>query len=182
MDGDQKWSTEKSTSSSTHGLDSTIFHARRSATRCTWHGTADHPVQSFATGYCRNRVLMLISNRPSVFIFIRRDIDVKGRRYDQTVSVWLSTFLATPDLDLVYFDEQFEPQHTKKIEPEFPNEALDTDAAAYHDMSPFHLGSLESINDLNQRLENPVKIHNFRPNIIVSGVGTPYGEVRYLST
>ncbi|UJR22436.1 hypothetical protein I4U23_025496 [Adineta vaga] len=104
------------------------------------------------------------------------DLNVKGQMYDQTVSNWFSKFLETPNLHLVYFDEQFEPQHTKNIEPEFPNEALDSDAVAYHDMAPFHLGSLESIKDLNQRLENPIKIYNFRPNIIVSGVDKPYGE------
>jgi len=104
------------------------------------------------------------------------EMNVKGRKYGENVSAWLTKFLETPDLYLVYFDEQFEPQHTKNIEPEFPNEALDTDAVAYQDMSPFHLGSLESINDLNKRLPNPIKIYNFRPNIIVSGVDTPYGE------
>jgi len=104
------------------------------------------------------------------------EMNVKGRRYDEHVSNWFSTFLETPGLDLVYFDEQFEPQYVKNIEPEFPNEALDSDVSAYHDMSPFHLGSLESINDLNKRLPNPIKIYNFRPNIIVSGVDIPYGE------
>jgi len=104
------------------------------------------------------------------------EINIKGRRYDEKVSEWFSTFLETPDLDLVYFDDQFEPQHTKDIEKEYPNEALDSDVVAYQDMSPFHLGSLESINDLNQRLEEPIKIYNFRPNIIVSGVDKPYGE------
>jgi uncharacterized protein YcbX len=105
-------------------------------------------------------------------------LNIKGRKYGENVSNWFSTFLETPGLDLVYFDEQFEPKHVKNLEPEFPNEALDSDVSAYQDMSPFHLGSLESLNDLNKRLENPIKIYNFRPNIIVSGVQTPYGEVR----
>jgi uncharacterized protein YcbX len=111
--------------------------------------------------------------------FCYREINVKGRRYGENVSNWFSTFLETPDLDLVYFDEQFKPRYVKNMEPEFPNEALDSDAVAYHDMSPFHLASLESIDDLNKRLANPIKIYNFRPNIIVSGVDAPYGEVRY---
>lgn len=90
--------------------------------------------------------------------------------------------METPDLDLIYFDEQFEPQYVKNIEPEFPNEALDSDIIAYQDMAQFHLGSLESIDDLNKRLANPIKIYNFRPNIIVSGVDKPYGEVGCEST
>ncbi|CAF3858617.1 unnamed protein product [Rotaria sp. Silwood1] len=105
-----------------------------------------------------------------------KEINVKSRRHGGTVAKWFSTFLEKPDLDLIYFDEQFEPQHTKNIEPEFPNEAFDSDVVIYHDMSPFHLGSLESIDDLNKRLTNPIKIYNFRPNIIVSGVDKPYGE------
>jgi len=106
-------------------------------------------------------------------------MNVKGRRYGEEVSNWFSTFLETSDLHLVYFDEEFEPRQVKDCEPEFPNEAHDSDVTAYNDVSPFHLGSIESINDLNKRLVNPIKIHNFRPNIIVSGVDTPYGEVKY---
>ncbi|CAF2777863.1 unnamed protein product [Rotaria sp. Silwood2] len=104
------------------------------------------------------------------------ELNVKGRAYGGKIAEWFSTFLERPGLDLIYFDEQFEPQHTKNIEREFPNEALDSDVVVYHDMSPFHLGSLESIDDLNKRLPKPIKIYNFRPNIIVSGVDKPYGE------
>ncbi len=106
-------------------------------------------------------------------------MNIKGRRYGENVSNWFSTFLETPELDLVYFDEEFQPQYVKNREPQFPNEALDSDVTGYNDVSPFHLASLESINDLNKRLTNPIKIYNFRPNIIVSGVDKPYGEVRY---
>lgn len=102
---------------------------------------------------------------------------MKGRRYGGNISNWFSTFLETPDIDLVYFDEQFEPQYVKNVEQEFPNDALDTDVSLYHDMAQFHLGSLESIDDLNTRLPNPIKIYNFRPNIIVSGLEAPYAEV-----
>jgi uncharacterized protein YcbX len=103
---------------------------------------------------------------------------MKGRRYGENVSQWLSTFLETPNLDLVYFDEQFEPRHVKNLEPEYPNEAHDSDVVAYHDMSPFHLCSLKSVDDLNKRLPKPVKVYNFRPNIVVDGVDVPYDEVR----
>lgn len=102
---------------------------------------------------------------------------MQGRRYDSSVSQWFSTFLETENIDLVYFDDQFEPQYTKNIEPEFPNEANENDIVAYHDMSPYHLASLESLQDLNERLQTPIEIYNFRPNIIVTGVDKPYGEV-----
>jgi uncharacterized protein YcbX len=102
---------------------------------------------------------------------------MKGRQHGDDVAQWLSTFLETPNLNLVYFDEQFEPRHVKDIEPEFPNEAHNSDVVAYHDVSPFHLCSLESTDDLNKRLPQPVKVYNFRPNVIVNGVDAPYTEV-----
>ena len=105
-------------------------------------------------------------------------MNVKGRQYGDDVSQWFCKFLETTDLSLVYFDEDFEPQHVKNIEPEFPNDAKNTDVAAYHDMGPYHLASQESIDDLNKRLPNPIQIYNFRPNIVVRGVDAPYGEVR----
>ncbi|CAF1666894.1 unnamed protein product, partial [Didymodactylos carnosus] len=103
------------------------------------------------------------------------DAKINGKKYDIDVSNWLSTFLETPDLDLVYFDDQFEGRICKDIiDP--PNSARDYDVASYHDESPFHLDTMESFNDLNQRLKTPITIYNFRPNIIVQNVQAPYAE------
>jgi uncharacterized protein YcbX len=49
--------------------------------------------------------------------------------------------------------------------------------AVYHDMSPFHLCSLESFSDLNTRLKKKIEIYNFRPNIVVKDVDKPFAEV-----
>ncbi|CAF1207146.1 unnamed protein product [Didymodactylos carnosus] len=81
---------------------------------------------------------------------------ILGRKYPENVSQWLSEFLETPNLDLVYFDDQFEPRLSKDVEKE-PNECRPTDVVSYHDMSPVHLLTYESVDDLNKRLENPVK-------------------------
>lgn len=81
-------------------------------------------------------------------------------------------------MSLAYFDEKFEPQKSKNVEPEHPNTALDTDVVAYQDMSPYHLASLESTIDLNGRIAKPIEVYNFRPNIIVKGLERPYDEVR----
>ena len=43
------------------------------------------------------------------------------------------------------------------------------DYIAFTDASPIHLISEESVNSLNDQLETPVTIHNFRPNIVVKG-------------
>ena len=107
-----------------------------------------------------------------------RPSKLKGRRYGADASQWLSTFLGKPGFELIYFDDEFEPLKSKHQERDYPNEALDTDVAAYHDMSPYHLASMESVEDLNSRLKKPIEIYNFRPNIIVQGADKPYGEVR----
>lgn len=107
-----------------------------------------------------------------------RNPEAKGRRYGPSVTQWFSTFLETEKIELVYFDDQFEPRYTKILEPEFPSEANDDDIVGYQDTSPYHLASMESLQDLNQRLQRPIEIYGFRPNIIVTGVDKPYGEVR----
>ena len=45
----------------------------------------------------------------------------------------------------------------------------ENDFISFSDISPIHLISEESLNDLNSKLESPVTIQNFRPNIVVSG-------------
>jgi uncharacterized protein YcbX len=99
-------------------------------------------------------------------------------RYDDHVSHWLRTFLETDDnLDMVVFDDKrFEGRPSK--ESDLPNVARDGDVVAYHDVSPLHLCTTESITELNSRLEKKIKVYNFRPNIIVTHGAKPYAEVR----
>ncbi|CAF3704929.1 unnamed protein product [Rotaria sp. Silwood1] len=104
------------------------------------------------------------------------DDPVLGLRYDDNVSHWLRTFFEMEDkLDLVVFDDQkFEGRLCKNCE--VPNIARDGDVVAYHDMSPVHLCSLESVFDLNTRLKKKIQVFNFRPNIVVGNVDKPYAE------
>jgi uncharacterized protein YcbX len=46
---------------------------------------------------------------------------------------------------------------------------------AYADGYPFLVTSVESLEDLNSRLEYPVPMSRFRPSIVIKGLG-PYGE------
>ena len=100
-------------------------------------------------------------------------------RYSDNVSHWLRTFFETEDeLDLVVFDDQkFDGRPCKNCEA--PNVARDGDMIVYHDMSPVHLCSLDSVSDLNTRLKNKIQVYNFRPNIVVGDVDKPYAEVLY---
>lgn len=49
------------------------------------------------------------------------------------------------------------------------------DFISFSDIAPIHLISEASLKDLNSKLERPVSIDNFRPNILVSGL-QPYDE------
>ena len=102
---------------------------------------------------------------------------ILGLRYDDSVSQWLRTYFGTEDeFDLVVFDdEKFQGRQTKN--GDVPNVARDGDMAVYHDMSALHLCSLESVADLNTRLEKKIEVYNFRPNIIVTDVSKPFEEV-----
>ncbi|CAF1289849.1 unnamed protein product, partial [Didymodactylos carnosus] len=108
------------------------------------------------------------------------DVSINGRKYGENVSQWLSTYLGKQNLHLVYFDNQFQCRLSKDMEPEIPTEARETDLLAYQDISPLLLCSIESVQDLNKRLEKPVKVDNFRPNIVVQNVSNPYAEASLL--
>ncbi|UJR19373.1 hypothetical protein I4U23_022502 [Adineta vaga] len=96
------------------------------------------------------------SSLPMDIIEIEK-LNVKGQRYNINTSNWFREFLETPELALVYFDQEFEPQYVRNIEPNIPNGSLDSDTILYHYMSPYHLCSIESTEDLNKRLEELIE-------------------------
>ncbi|MGD9899758.1 MAG: MOSC domain-containing protein [Calditrichaceae bacterium] len=81
---------------------------------------------------------------------------------------WLSEFLGTP-CRLVQMADDF----NRDVDPDY------TDDRSAHvdfvDGFPFLLISEASVNDLNRRLDSPVPVIRFRPNIVVSG-SLPYAE------
>jgi uncharacterized protein YcbX len=82
-------------------------------------------------------------------------------------SRWFSEFLETP-CSLVYMsDEVFRPAK--------PGYSPPNARVSFADAFPFLLISEESLADLNRRLERPLPMNRFRPNLVVAG-GTPYGE------
>lgn len=48
--------------------------------------------------------------------------------------------------------------------------------AAYADLTPYMLMTIPSIDDLNNKLQNPVGVRNFRPNLVLRNC-QPYEEV-----
>jgi hypothetical protein len=58
-------------------------------------------------------------------------------------------------------------EHLRKMKSKYNGK--ENDIISFSDISPIHLISEESLKDLNSKLESPVTIDNFRPNILVSG-------------
>ncbi len=81
---------------------------------------------------------------------------------------WLSEFLGTP-CRLVQMADDF----NRDVDPDY---TVDRSAHVdFVDGFPFLLISEASVNDLNRRLDSPVPVIRFRPNIVVSG-SLPYEE------
>lgn len=80
---------------------------------------------------------------------------------DSAADAWLSEFLALP-CRLVCFPQE----QVRAVDPEF---AQPSDQVAFADGFPFLLISQASLDDLNDRLERPVSMRRFRPNLVVDG-------------
>jgi len=80
---------------------------------------------------------------------------------------WLSRFLDV-EVRLVYLPDE----HTRRLDPNF---ARPGDQTGFADGFPFLLISEASLEDLNGRLERPLPMGRFRPNLVVRGC-EPYAE------
>jgi len=85
-------------------------------------------------------------------------------------SAWFSEYLEAPH-ELVYMPES----HQRKVNP---SRAKLGDIVGFSDGYPFLLLSEASLADLNARLETPLPIERFRPNIVISGTA-PFAEDEY---
>lgn len=76
-------------------------------------------------------------------------------------NVWLSDFLGM-EVQLVYM-----PDATQRLVDEAYN--INQHITSFSDAYPFLLISEASLTDLNSRLDTPVPMNRFRPNLVVSG-------------
>jgi uncharacterized protein len=79
----------------------------------------------------------------------------------EPVNQWFSQFLNQP-VKLVKYNLQ-KPRVTD------PNYSLDSDIVSFADGFPILLISESSLADLNLRLDQPITMNNFRPNLVVNG-------------
>ncbi len=85
-------------------------------------------------------------------------------------SAWFSSYLGGPH-ELVYMPDR----HQRLVNPA---RAQPGDIVSFADGYPFLIISEASLADLNTRLQSPITMERFRPNIVVSGT-EPYAEDGY---
>ena len=103
---------------------------------------------------------------PSLSVTVWSD-QVTGHLADEAASAWLSAQLGV-DCRLVYMVDRTQ-------RPVDPSYAPDGDVVSFADGFPLLLTTDGSLADLNQRLDAPVRMGRFRPNIVLSGVSA-YAE------
>ena len=72
-------------------------------------------------------------------------------------------------------DEKLRLVHMSGNE-KFNRTAYNGGVVSFADQYPVLLASQESIVGLNQRLEKPIEMERFRPNVVVKGVSSPFAE------
>lgn len=95
------------------------------------------------------------------------DDQVLGKIVHPDLDAWFSNFLGFK-VSLVVMPES---SH-RKVDPRY---AVQSESVSFADGMPYLIIGQESLNDLNARLEAPVSIDRFRPNIVFAG-GKPFLE------
>lgn len=95
------------------------------------------------------------------------DDRVIAKMVDPGLDTWFSEKLGMP-CHLVIMPESTQRKVSSKY-------AVNDESVSFADGMPYLILGQESLNDLNSRLENPVLIDRFRPNIVFSG-GHSYVE------
>lgn len=98
------------------------------------------------------------------------DDQVLARSAGPEATHWFSAFLGSP-VRLV----QFPQSHLRQVDMTY---AQAGDKTAFSDGFPFLLIGEASLEDLNSRLDAPLPMRRFRPNLVVSG-SLPYAEDRW---
>jgi uncharacterized protein YcbX len=91
-----------------------------------------------------------------------------GMRYLKEVDDWFSEQLGE-DCFLIFMDENCQREFPKGMASGY--EGLPGDLVSYADDYPILVASEASLADLNSRLETPVTMKHFRPNIVLHGCG-----------
>ncbi len=99
-------------------------------------------------------------DQQSVKVTVWRDI-CQAYDYGDEIADWFSDFLATP-ARLVYFPDK----ENRPVDPDYANPG---DITAFSDGFPYLLIGQASLDNLNDRLDKPIEMKRFRPNLVISG-------------
>ena len=89
--------------------------------------------------------------------------EVTARVYDREINLWFSEALQT-DCRLVQMTEESK----RMVNPEYALRKFE-DIVSFADGYPFMMIGEGSLADLNSRLETPLPMNRFRPNLVVAG-------------
>ena len=92
---------------------------------------------------------------------------VEAQILDREISRWFSETLDI-DCDLVFMP----PSTKRKLKPKY---AVNGESVSFADGMPYLLIGQASLDDLNSRLDDPVLMNRFRPNLVFAG-GSPFQE------
>jgi len=95
------------------------------------------------------------------------DDDVEGQLVDIEISRWFSSQLSI-ECELVYMPSNVR----REVDPDY---AVNQETVSFADGMPYLLIGQASLEDLNNRLDEPVPMNRFRPNLVFAG-GDPYLE------
>jgi len=105
-------------------------------------------------------------NEESVILF-KDEVSAKISNHNE-VNQWISSVIGEPSKLI-----QIDGDSLRKIKPKY--NGGENDLITFSDISPVHLITQESLDDLNSKLENLITVTNFRPNMVVTGC-KPYEE------
>ncbi len=115
--------------------------------------------------------ILHIPTQPSSFIE-EKQVEVWGTEssslvLSKDINQWFQDQLKT-DCQLVYMPDTAERRMKEKYN-------TDRDLVSFADGAPILIAGQAGLDDLNRRLDNPVSMNRFRPNLVFSG-GTPFIE------
>ncbi len=104
-----------------------------------------------------------------VSVSIWRDPEVGAVDHGDAAAAWFSDYIGAPTRVVRFADD-----YIRRVPSDYAVRA--TDQAAFADAFPFLVISEASLDDLNQRLDEPLPMNRFRPNIVIAGVEQGYAE------
>ncbi|XP_071479054.1 mitochondrial amidoxime reducing component 2-like [Diadema antillarum] len=95
-------------------------------------------------------------------------LDLKGEDCGDEVGQWLDQYLGTTGYRLLRHQDKLGGKLIQN-DPKWGIKAKRNEKAVYQDCAQINILGMASLTDLNSRLEKPVDMRNFRPNIVVEG-------------